>query len=254
VDGVMLPVEEIAVAAETFGVSAAQVRRDHLISLLLGLLSRDVADEVLFFGGTALARTHLVEGRLSEDIDLIVRSGRTRTAVAATIDALFATGLRRVLGRLEWRPALSAVRTAQAATLYGPDGVSVRIQLLDGLGYPQWPTELRDLHQRYSDAPSAKLWVPVRAAFAAWKLAAWFDRKAPRDLWDLWALASIGAIDDAALDLYVRLGPTGSPPAPWLFTQLPSEERWYEALAAQTRLTVSAAEAARVVAAAWRCA
>lgn len=249
----MLGPEEIAVVAEKFGVSAAQVRRDHLISLLLGLLSRDLADDVLFFGGTALARTHLPDGRLSEDIDLIVRSGQSRTAVAATIDALFATGLRRVVGRLEWQPALSAVRNVQAATLHGPDGVSVRIQLIDGLGYPQWPTELRNLHQRYSGAPPAKLRVPVRAAFAAWKLATWFDRKAPRDLWDLWALAKIGAIDDAALDLYVRLGPTGSPPAPWLFTQLPSDEQWHEALAAQTRLTISVTDAARVVAAGWGC-
>jgi hypothetical protein len=82
-------------------------------------------------------------------------------------------------------------------------------------------------------------------------LAARFDRKAPRDLWDLWALAEIGAIDDTARELYVRHGLTGRAPAPWLFTGLPSREQWHEALAAQTRLTVSAAEAARVVVSAW---
>jgi predicted nucleotidyltransferase component of viral defense system len=86
----MLPAQEIAVVAEKFGVAATQVRRDHLISLLLALLSRDVAEDVLFFGGTALARTHLPDGRLGEDIDLIVRSERSRTVVATTIDALFA--------------------------------------------------------------------------------------------------------------------------------------------------------------------
>ncbi len=60
---------------------------------------------------------------------------------SATVDALFSTGLRRSIGRLEWHPALSAVRDTQAAVLTGPDGVSVRVQLLDSRGYPQWPTE-----------------------------------------------------------------------------------------------------------------
>jgi hypothetical protein len=212
----MLHVEEAAAVAERFGVAVTQVRRDYLISHLLGLLSRDIAEDVLFFGGTALARTHLPEGRLSEDIDLMVRTDRSRRAVAAAIDTLFAAGLRRSIGRLEWRPALSAVRGAQAAVLSGPDDVSVRIQLLDGHGYPPWPMELRHLHQRYAGTPAARLWVPVRAAFVASKTAAWQNRRAPRDLWDLWALASAGAIDDDARKLYVRVGPTGRPPAPWL--------------------------------------
>ncbi len=247
----MLDAQEAAAVAERFGVAVTQVRRDHLISHLLALLSRDLADDVLFFGGTALARTHLRDGRLSEDIDLIVRGDRSRQTVAATVDALFSTGLRRSIGRLEWHPALSAVRDTHAAVLTGPDGVSVRVQLLDGRGYPQWPTEQRELHQRYTGVPAARLWVPVRAAFVAWKTAAWHDRKAPRDLWDLWALASIGAVDDAARDLYVRMGPTGRPPAPWLFTEAPSEQQWHEALAAQTRLGVSAVDAIQVVAHAW---
>lgn len=54
-----------------------------------------------------------------------------------------------------------------------------------------------------------------------------------------------------ARDLYVRHGPTGKAPTPWLFTELPSQEQWHEALAAQTRLTVSADEAARIVVSAW---
>ncbi len=56
------PVEEVAVA-EQFGVAAAQVRRDHLISHLLVALSRSLADEVVFFGGTALARGLVPDGR-----------------------------------------------------------------------------------------------------------------------------------------------------------------------------------------------
>lgn len=62
--------EKVAVA-EQFGVAAEQVERDHLISHLLAFLSRDFGDRIHFIGGTALARTHLPNGRLSEDIDLI---------------------------------------------------------------------------------------------------------------------------------------------------------------------------------------
>jgi hypothetical protein len=207
--------EEFVAVADRFGVAVAQVRRDHLISLLLGLLSRDLADRVLFFGGTALARTHLPDGRLSEDIDL------------------------------------ASAPDVQAGVLAGPDGVSIRIQLLDAAGYPRWPTEPRDLEQRYADAPPARLEVPIRAAFVAGKTAAWHDRRACRDLWDLWALSRVGAVDVEAALLYRRLGPTGTAPGAWTFADPPTEGQWHAALAGQTRLTVTAAQAAAAVAVAW---
>lgn len=63
-----------------FGVSAHQVRRDHVISHALAALSRIESDRLLFFGGTALARTYLPDLRLSEDIDLIALSPRPALA------------------------------------------------------------------------------------------------------------------------------------------------------------------------------
>lgn len=53
----MLDPDEAAAIAERFGVGRSQVRRDHLISHLLGALSEHAADQVIFFGGTALSRT-----------------------------------------------------------------------------------------------------------------------------------------------------------------------------------------------------
>ncbi|MFE3260634.1 nucleotidyl transferase AbiEii/AbiGii toxin family protein [Nocardia sp. NPDC059091] len=58
---------------------------------------------MLFIGGTALARTHLPDGRLSEDIDLIALGSRTEIADRLTRDLPRAV-LRR-FGRLKWRPA-----------------------------------------------------------------------------------------------------------------------------------------------------
>jgi hypothetical protein len=58
----MLDPREAATVAEQFGVSDEQGRRDHLISHLLAVLGQRLADRVVFFGGTALARTHLRTG------------------------------------------------------------------------------------------------------------------------------------------------------------------------------------------------
>ncbi|MGW0055845.1 nucleotidyl transferase AbiEii/AbiGii toxin family protein [Nocardia nova] len=69
--------DELESVAVQFGVSPEQVERDHLISHLLAAISRGFGDRLHFIGGTALARTHLVNGRLSEDIDLVALDNRT---------------------------------------------------------------------------------------------------------------------------------------------------------------------------------
>lgn len=70
---------ELRDVSRRFGVAESQVRRDHVISHVLAAIADEVSDDVVFFGGTALCRTHLPDLRLSEDIDLIAvrdRSGR----------------------------------------------------------------------------------------------------------------------------------------------------------------------------------
>jgi hypothetical protein len=79
----------------------------------------------------------------------------------------------------------------------------------------------------------------------------WADRSAPRDLWDLWALSEIGAIDETALHLFQKFGPTNRPPSGRIFVNPPSDAAWRTQLAGQTRLTVTAADALRIVREAW---
>lgn len=241
--------DEFDAIAERFGVEIEQVRRDHLLSHVLAAISAGIpADDVVFFGGTALSRTYLAESRLSEDIDLIARLPRARVATA--IEAAVARGLARSHGRVSWRPALSATSGSQAATL-SVDGVDgIQVQLLAGDGYT-WPTEVRDIEQRYSDAPPARLRTLTAPAFAAAKLAAWMDRRAPRDLYDQWALSERGHIDAVAFDVFVRHGPMGRQPTDWVFASGPDEETWRRALGHQTRLTISAAGALAAVRIAW---
>lgn len=244
----MLDSGELAATVAAFGATEEQVRRDHLISHLLAALSRS-AEEVLFFGGTALARTHLPQGRLSEDIDLIARTTRSRAARA--LQEQLVSGVRREYPGLRWTPLLTQVRRAEPALLVAPGGITVRIQLLDGVGYAAWPFEWRDVFQRYSDAPAARLLVPTRAAFVGWKTVAWVHRHAPRDLFDLCLLAQAGAIDSEAAELYRRLGPTGGLPSHHDFAVGCDEEAWRRSLSAQTRLTIRADEALDAVQRAW---
>ena len=82
---------------------------------------------------------------------------------------------------------------------------------------------------------------------------AWADRKAARDLYDLWGLALLGAIDDAAAEAFRRHG-TGTLPGDWIFSEAPSEDTWTTALAHQGRIRVGPRDALRVVKDHWNAA
>jgi hypothetical protein len=240
---------ELRAVAARFGIDQAQVRRDHLISHLLAAISAVAGDSVIFFGGTALARSLVPDGRLSEDVDLLAVGPRGQ--LAEQLVTRIPRALRREYPDLAWTPSLTEVRDTAPAVLRSPDGLAVRVQLLNAVGYPQWPTQRVDLVQRYSDAPAAALRVPTATGFVAAKTAAWHDRAAARDLWDLWALAERGHLTAQAADLYARVGPTNRRPDPAAFSQAPTEERWQRDLGGQVRLTVTAAEALAVVRDGW---
>ncbi len=248
--GLTTPVDELDEVAARFGADTQQVRRDHLISHVLAVLSARLGtDSVVFFGGTALSRTHLVDARLSEDIDLIALA--PRDAVASSIEAAISRSrITRTHGRPSWRPALSATTGSEPAVLSVPDGTSIQVQLLDGDGY-RWPTEVVDLEQRYADAPPARMRTLTAPAFTAAKLAAWVDRRAPRDLYDLWALNRNGLITAEAADLFIKHGQFARLPGAWAFSQVPTQSQWQRALGHQTILTVGPQQAADAVARAW---
>lgn len=241
--------EEWEAVAQRFGVDLEQVRRDHLISHVLGALAAGVStDDLVFIGGTALSRTHLTDARLSEDIDLVAFAPRNQ--VADAIEAAIRRGLARSHGRPAWRPTLSSTSGSQPAILGVDDTLNMQIQLVSGAGF-LWPTETVEIEQRYSDAPPARLRTLTAAGFGAAKLATWIERHAPRDLYDLWALGERGLIDAEALEVFVRKGPTGRPPATWVFERAPEEAAWRNALSSQTRLRVTAAEALIAARDAW---
>lgn len=239
--------DEAAAVAQEFGVALDQVHRDHLISSILAALQAHTG-ELIFFGGTALARTYLRNGRLSEDVDLIAVTDRG--SVARSITRTIDRALRVTHGRVDWTVDLADIRDTEPASLVTADGLIVRIQLLRAQGYSPWPTAVHDIYQRYSDIPPTRLRTPTRDSFAAWKSAAWFERHAPRDLYDLWALARAGALTSSAAQLFEVHTGLGLP-QDHMFTTAPSVQDWHEQLSGQTRLTVDPEEALQAVRAAW---
>ena len=246
-DATGLTLDDLQREAERFGVAEEQVRRDHLISHVLAAISASCPDDVIFFGGTALSRTHLAQARLSEDIDLIATT--TRSDVLVRLVWALERALTRTHGRPVWIRAFTD-RDTDAAVM-STAGVQVQVQLLRGEHYSAWPVEQVAVRQRYSDAPPATLTVPTLASFAGWKAAAWNDRGAPRDLYDLWALDQIGALTAEAAELFARHGPTGHPPQSFIFASAPTQQSWLASLSGQTRLSVTAEQALHAVRLGW---
>ena len=103
--------EDMERVAARFGVGMEQVRRDHLISHVLAAIAADIStDDVVFFGGTALSRTHLADARLSEDIDLVART--PRADLARQLESAVRRGLASVLGHIS--PAFAPILTPDA--------------------------------------------------------------------------------------------------------------------------------------------
>ncbi|MDT7724322.1 MAG: hypothetical protein QOI21_898 [Actinomycetota bacterium] len=178
----MLDPAELATTTAAFRVAEEQVKRDHLISHVLAALAR-LDQPVVFFGGTALARTWLTDpaagGRLSEDIDLYTAE---RRAVGGALERELPRLLRREFPGTSWDPAPTVVRLIDPARLITRAGSQIRIQLLSTAEHREladWPTEVKQLWMRYGDAPASSLRVPTLASFAGMKTAAWMDEGPP---------------------------------------------------------------------------
>jgi predicted nucleotidyltransferase component of viral defense system len=228
----MLRAEERRAVQATFGAADAQVRRDHLLSHVIAAVAQADGEWVLY-GGTGLARTHLPSFRLSEDLDLLAHP---RTTAVAELTNVVTRRLRREFGAVQWQPPLSVAPENAPVVLRTDDGLAVRVQVgeLDA-DRRRWPVEARDMVLRYADVEPAQIAVPTLPAFVAMKTAAWEDRHAARDLADLAALASLGAVDREAVSILRTV--TGRTVHSHLFNRLPARtiSTWATQLAHQLR-------------------
>lgn len=180
---------------EQFGVALLQVKKDHAISHTLSVLPR-LNGDVVFFGGTGLARTHLKFGRLSEDIDLYTTQ---RDSVVGQLKDL-PNWIEQEFPSSNWEILPSLASDGSSSLLNCETGISISVQVLDSRSrrWEQIPTENFQIEQRYSDVPRTSLRVPTFDGFVAMKALAWFDRSAPRDLFDLGALSMVGPVTSTA--------------------------------------------------------
>lgn len=223
----MLGVGEIRRWVDRFATPELQVRRDHLISHVLHQLPR-FGEDVIFFGGTALCRTHLPNWRLSEDLDLLVDD---MPGVARALDEGLARTLRRDF------PGLTLRWTHEGPTRVGivsADGLDVRVQLVRrDSSYRCYPVERTSVMLRYEGLPDGvELNCPTRDGAAAMKLTAWSERAVARDLCDLFGLTQAGALTRKAVEVSAE---AAWPVQPHDFDdrRVPSEAAWSAALGHQ---------------------
>ena len=236
---------------EHYGVPRESIEHDFVISHVLAAIA-PLRDQFVFYGGTALSRTILDGLRLSEDIDLL--SIGPRPTVAKALDDAIRTRLARSFGKVTAEPSLTAAKRDTEACIYQIGDTQLRIQLIDGRNYIPLPHCTALVHQRYHALPDLELTTPTPAGFVVAKTMAWSDttRNAPRDLYDLWALATAGHITAEAARTYRRIGPTGGYPKPWnLPARTPSSDEWSTSLNHQCQPQVTPQEAHNVTLTAW---
>jgi predicted nucleotidyltransferase component of viral defense system len=232
----MLNPQERQNIQDLFSVSEAQVNRDHAISHTLAALE-EIYTKFIFFGGTALSRTYLVNGRLSEDIDLY--SG-DRETLCRELDHL-PKFLEQEFPQAQWNLTPSQTSDVQSSLLICDASTQIKIQVIEA-NTRNWlaiPTELAEIHQRYSDSPPVKLFTPTFDGFVAMKVAAWIDRRAPRDLFDLEGLSQIGEASEGARVLASEL--SGFQVSTRML-KLRVHGRWHEELEHQTNLQITPEE------------
>jgi predicted nucleotidyltransferase component of viral defense system len=232
----MLESNELDQVQRLFDSSELQVRRDHAISHVLAAIQH-IKAEFVFFGGTALSRTYVANGRLSEDIDLY---SNNREFLSRELDHL-PEMIEQEFPGANWEALPSQVSDPRSVLLNCDSSIKIKFQVLDALsrGRQRIPIKITDIHQRYSDVPRTKMYVPTFDGFVAMKALAWFDRRTARDLYDLDGLSHRGEVTESARKLINQL-------RGYRLTQAMMNGRvsglWHEELAHQTRLVISQQE------------
>lgn len=242
----MLDPRESQNVQDLFGANESQVSRDHAISHVLAALQR-ISTEFVFYGGTALARTFLTMGRLSEDIDLY---SSDRRALCRELDELPKL-IKEEFPQAVWNVIPSQTVDPQSSLLLCDSSTQIKVQAVGSQtrGWSKVPKVQSRIYQRFSDVPATKLVTPTFDGFVAMKALVWFDRRAPRDLFDLEGLSRKGEVTEGARELINQL-------RGFHLSQEMMKARvvglWHEELAHQTKLEKTEDECLQRVLEWWR--
>lgn len=226
----MLDLREAGKVQSRFGATTPQVLRDHAISHILREI-QSLNSEVTFFGGTALSRTYLIDGRLSEDIDLY---SPTREILSEELDGI-PEKIEQEFPQANWEVLPSQVADPGSALLNCGGGIKINVQVLDSRArnWHKIPTKMTPIHQRYSDVLQTELNVPTYDGFVVMKVLAWYDRKKSRDLFDLDALSRLGTVSNEARSVLAELAGHAISNE---MLNIGISDNWSDALSHQTKL------------------
>lgn len=130
----------------------------------------------------------------------------------------------------------------------------MKLHLVASADCTAWPRQTTSVSLRYGGNPHVELTTYTAESFAGAKTSAWADstRNAPRDLYDLWAMADAGMITAEAARVFRKYGPTKSYPRSWMFPKTsPALDEWYDSLGHQCIPRVDPDEAYEVVVEHW---
>jgi uncharacterized protein len=174
---------EIRERARRLGVDIELIRKDHVLNHVLAAVA-ELAGDIVFRGGTALARVYWPDFRISEDLDFLVE-GKLSQATELTEQAARLAAERTGVDLMVevTRPDSDMVRA-----LVGWGEVQLAVDL-NRAEQPALPTGRRELDLPYSDLSLEARAIRV-VALEEILANKWYmldDRKEPRDLYDLWS-------------------------------------------------------------------
>jgi len=193
-------------------VSEAVLERDYCLAWFLVGLSRTPLHEALVFkGGTALKRCYFGDYRFSEDLDFTLAEPVELDAILAGLEAVYAE-VQRASGIVVRFARADRKSHQNSHTFYlayegplpaaSPQEVKIDVTIREQLVRPVKDRPVLRGYEEYADLPEdAFVRVYALEEIAVEKLVALTDkaRNEPRDLYDLWHLATVGLIDLAML-------------------------------------------------------
>lgn len=209
----MIPEAELRRLAGAWSADVTVVERDYALSWMLeGLYRRpELAERLVFKGGTALRKCYFPDYRFSADLDFTLRASQPGPKLRSEIEAACSIAAEEaglLLGLVDFRTVrdVAGEEAYQARVEYtGPLGRlgidQPRIRLdLTAFERLVLPPEHRPVHHPYSDADSLNLSLAVYplGEMLAEKLRAMLRRSRARDLYDVWRLMTLYS---EALDL-----------------------------------------------------
>jgi len=199
----MISRTEVFRLAHRFGVGERVIEKDYVVSwVLVAIAESDLRGHVAFKGGTALKRVYFPEYRFSEDLDFTLPGDLAHDELVGLLGGL----LPSLLGRINLRVDLTR------ADLRAHEGTHVEVAYVGPLQATARPRRLKmdftrrellvnpprtaELTAPYSDYPQGvRLPAYTINEIFAEKLCALMGRTEPRDLYDVWWLLEMAAID-----------------------------------------------------------